>query len=76
MRRKEKDIILISNSTGHSDLFIILPCDRYWSKIQNVLLPGQMANALPDSYNRVFQMNLKLLLKNLLDNRPVGCVLV
>ena len=72
MRQKMDDIITISNTFGHSDIFITMTCNPYWPEIQNALLLSQRADDRPDLCNRVFRMKLKLLLKHLKDDEPFG----
>ncbi len=44
MRKMIHDIIAISNSIGHPDVFIAMSCYPYWLEIQNDLLSGQKAD--------------------------------
>ena len=69
LRQKMLDIIAISNSVGHPDIFITMTCDSYWPEIQNELLADERADNRPDLCDRVFSMKLKLLLKHLKDDR-------
>ncbi len=75
MRQKMHDIIAISNSLGHPDVFITMTCNPYWPEVQSALLPEQGAEDRPDLYDMVFRMKLKLLLQNLKDSRTFGRVL-
>ena len=75
MRLKMHDIIPISNSIGHPDVFITMTCNPHWPEIQSGLLPGQRPEDRPDLCDRVFRMKLKLLLAYLKDASPFGCVL-
>ncbi len=70
MRQKMHDIIAISNSVGHPDIFITMTCNPYWPEIQNTLLPDQRADNTPDLCDRLFRMKLKLLLKHLKEDKP------
>ncbi len=71
MRQKIHDIIAISNSVGHPDIFITI-CNPYWPKIQNTLLPRQRAGDRSVRCDRVFRMKLNLLLKHLTEDEPFG----
>ena len=71
-RQKMHDVIAISNSVGHPDIFITMTCNPYWPEIQNALLADQRADDRPDLCDRLFRMKLKLLLKHLKDDRSFG----
>ena len=72
MRQKMHDIIAISNSVGHPDIFITMTCNPHWPEIQEALLTGRRADERPDLCDRVFRMKLKLLLKHLKEDEPFG----
>ena len=75
MRQKIHDIVAISNSIDHTDVFIIMACNPRWPEIQSDLFPGKRFEDRPDLCERMFQMKLKLLLAYLKDASPFGCVL-
>ena len=72
MRQKMHDIIAISNSIGHPDVFLTMTCNPRWPEIQESLLPGQRAQDRPDLCNRVFRMKHKLLMVHLKEDEPFG----
>ena len=72
MRQKMHDIIAISNSLGHPDIFLTMTCNPYKPEIQNALLAGQKADDRPDLCDRVFRMKLKLLLEHLKEDEHFG----
>ena len=59
MRLKMYDIISISNSIGHPDVFLTMTCNPNWPEILDALLPGQTPSDRPDICNRVFKMKQK-----------------
>ena len=65
MRQKMHDIIAISNTLVHPDIFIRIICNPYCPETQNRLLASQVADYSSDLCDRVFHMKLKLLLKHL-----------
>ena len=69
------DIIAISSSVGHPDLFKAMTCNLNWPEIQSALLPGQRPENRLDLCDRVFRMKLKVLLAYLKDANHFGCVL-
>ena len=48
MRQKIHDIIAISNTLGHPDIFITMTCNPYLSETQNALLASQRVGDRPD----------------------------
>ena len=81
MRWRIHDLIAISNSLGHSDIFITMTCDPYWPEIQNALLACQRANDIPDLFDRVFRMKSNFFWSiwkktNLLENWMRFCLLL
>ncbi len=72
MRQKMHDIIAISNSIGHPDVFLTMNCNPRWPEIEDSLLPGQRATDRPDLCNRVFRIKHKLLMTNLKEDYPFG----
>ena len=61
MEQKMHDVIVISSTLGHTDIFAIVACNPYWPDIQNVLLRCQRAGDRPDPCDHIFRMKLKLL---------------
>ena len=59
MREKMHDIIAISNSIGHPDVFLTMTYNPQWPEIEESRLPGQRANDRPDLSNRSFRMKHK-----------------
>ena len=72
MRMKMHDIIAISNSIGHPDVFLTMTCNPYWPEITDSLFPGQRSDDRPDLCNRVFKMKLRILLQYLKNEEPFG----
>ncbi len=70
MRQKMHDIIAISNSIGHPDVFLTITSNPRWPEIEESLLPGQCACDRPDLCNRVFQMKQKILMTHLKEDQP------
>ncbi len=69
MQQKIHDVIAITNSLGHPDVFITVNCNPYWTEVQSTLLPVQRAEDKSDLSDWVFRMKLKLLLLCLKDSR-------
>ena len=65
------DIIAISNSIDHPDMFLPMNCNTRWPEIEAYLLPGQQASDRPDLSNRVFRMKHKLLTAQLKEDKPL-----
>ena len=72
MRMKMHDIIAISNTIGHPDVFLTMTCNPAWPEITDALFPGQKANDRPDLCNRVFKMKQRILLQYLKTEEPFG----
>ncbi len=68
------DIIAISNSIGHHDLFLTMTCNSKWPEILDSFLPGQNYTDRPDLCNRVFRMKHKVLMTHLKEDQPFGRV--
>ena len=64
------DIIAISNTLGHLDIFTTMTCNPYWYEIQDPLLVSQRLEGRIDLCDRVFHMKLKLLFKHLKEDKP------
>ena len=75
MRQKMHDIIAISNSLGHPDIFLTITCNPKWPEIEGALLAGQKSDDCADLGNRVFGMKWKLLMSYLKENQPFGRVI-
>ena len=56
------DIVAISNSIGHLNVFITITCNPNWPEVQTASLSGQKTEDRLDLCDRMFRMNLKLLL--------------
>ena len=69
MRQKMHDIIAISNSPGHPDIFVTMTFHPNWPEIQNALLLDQRADDRPELCDHVFRMELKILLKHLKEEK-------
>lgn len=74
MRQKMHDIIAISNSLGHPDVFLTMTCNPKWPEIESALLPSEKSTDRPDVCNRVFRMKWKLLMSYLKESKPFGDV--
>ena len=72
MRMKMHDIISISNSLGHPDVFLTMTCNPYWPEITDAIFEGQKSQDRPDICNRVFKMKQKILLEYLKSENPFG----
>ena len=72
MWQKMHDIIVISNTLGHPNIFITITCNPNWPEMQNTLFACKIANDRPDLRGRIFRMKLKLLLKHLKENELFG----
>ena len=72
MRMKMHDIISISNSLGHPDVFLTMTCNPYWPEITDAIFEGQKPQDRPDICNRVFKMKQKMLLQYLKSENPFG----
>jgi hypothetical protein len=70
-----QDGMAIVRKLGKADLFITFTCNPKWPEIVKNLLPGQTAADRPDLVARVFQLRLRHLLKQLLDEGVFGEVL-
>jgi len=55
MRQNLQDIIAMSNTFGHPDIFLTMTCNPKWPEITRALLPGQTAVDRPDLSTRVFR---------------------
>lgn len=75
MRQKMQDIIAISNSIGHLDIFLTMTCNPRWPEMVNALLPGQKSRDRPDLSDRMLRMKLKLLLNYIKEEKPFGEVI-
>ena len=56
---------------GHPLFFITFTCNPKWPEITSLLLPGQTASDRPDLTGRVFELELKALLKRLSEGMSV-----
>ena len=74
MPLKMHDIISISNSIGHPDVFLTMTCNPNWTEILDALLPGQIPSDRPDICNLVFKMKQKILLKYLKEENPFNFI--
>ncbi len=72
MRRKMHDIITISNSIEHPDVFLTMTWNPRWPEIEESLLPGQLTSDRPDLCNRVFRMKHKILMTHLKEDQTFG----
>ena len=72
MRQKMHDIIAISITLGHHEIFIAMICNPYWPEIQNALLASQRTDGIRDLCDRDFRIKLKLLLKVLKEDERFG----
>ncbi len=72
LRQKMHDIIAISNSISHPDVFLTMTCNLRWFEIQQSLIPSQKADNRPDLCNRVFRMKHKLLKTHSKEDEPFG----
>ena len=66
------DIVVISNTLGHLNIFITITCNPNWPEKQNALFACQISDERLDLRDRIFCMKLKLLLKHLKENEPFG----
>ena len=64
------DVIAISYSIGHPDVFKTMTCDPSWPEIQSALLPKQIDEYRPDLCETVFRIKLVLFLDYLRDGSP------
>ncbi len=72
MRQKMLNIIEISNSIGHPDVFLTMTFNPRWTEIKETLLPDQRAFDRPDLCNRVFRMKHKILMTHSKEDQPFG----
>ena len=56
-----QDIIAISNSLGHPDIFITMNCNPNWPETKNALLLDKSVDDRPELCDRVLHIKLKLL---------------
>jgi hypothetical protein len=70
-----QDGMAIVRTIGKPDLFITITCNPNWPEITNALLPGQSAQDRPDLCARVFNMKLKVILKEILNEDIFGKVI-
>ena len=54
MRQKIHDIIAISNTLGHPDIFVTMTCNPNWLEMQKPSLASQKADGRPDLCDRFF----------------------
>ena len=59
---------------GAPDLFITFSCNPKCEAITKSLLPGQSSDDRPDIVNRVYMMQLKEMIKDIVENKVFGKV--
>ena len=66
------DAMALVGKLGKPDLFLTFTCNPKWSEIIENLLPGQTASDRPDLVNRVFNMKLESLMKDVCKDDVLG----
>ena len=74
MKQNYQDAMTIVRHFGKPDLFITFTCNPNWPEIQHSIFPGQYAKERPDIVVRVFNIKLKELMKDLVNNQVFGKV--
>src|SRR5438046_1287271 len=57
---------------GHADFFITFTCNPKWNEITSNISPGSSPTDHPDVVSRVFNLNLKALMDDLLNKHVLG----
>ena len=70
-----QDSMSLVRRFGKPDLFITFTCNPNWPEIQRNLQPGNTAMDEPDLVNRVFHMQLKEFMNDIVKNEIYGKVL-
>ncbi len=69
------DIIATSPKMGHPDIFLTMTCNPNWPEIRRSLLPRQFSKDRPDLCARVFNLNLKVFMETVIEDKICGNVL-
>ena len=69
------DALAIVREYGKPDFFVTFTANPAWPEIRNNLAPGEHAVNRPDLVARVFQLKLKALLKDLIQESVLGQVM-
>jgi hypothetical protein len=72
MHKNYQDAMAIIRKYMKPDLFITITCNSNWPEIRDNLLPNQTAADRPDLCVWVFNLKLKALLQDLLNNHVLG----
>ena len=75
MQKRYQNAMAIVRVYGKPTLFITFTCNPNWKEIQEELLPRQISSNRPDMVVRVFNLKLKALLHDLLENNVLGKVI-
>ena len=57
---------------GKPDLFVTITTNPNWIEIQNELLPHETSNDRPDLITRVFNLNHKALIEDIVNKNILG----
>ena len=74
MKQNYQDAMTVVRHFGRPDFFITFTCNPNWPEIQNSIFPGKNTNQRPDIVVRVFNIKLKELMKDLVNNQVFGKV--
>ena len=74
MRQLYQDAMSVVTRHGKPDLFITFTCNPRWPEITENLQPGQDASNRPDLVARVFNLKVKELIEDIVDNKVFGPV--
>jgi hypothetical protein len=67
-----QDAMSVVREFGKPDLFITFTCNPSWIEITSNMLPNQASNERADLISRVFQLKLKMLIKDLKSGAAFG----
>jgi hypothetical protein len=74
MNQLFQDSLAIVRNYGKPDIFITVTRNPHWKEIANELLPGQKPEDRPDIVVRVFNMKLKEIMRDIVNNAIFGKV--
>jgi hypothetical protein len=74
MNQLFQDSLAIVQNYGKPDIFMTVTCNPHWREIANELLPGQKPEDRPDIVIHVFNMKLKEIMNDVVQNAVFGKV--
>jgi hypothetical protein len=75
MHQHFQDSMVLACYFKKVDLFLTMTCNAKWEEITRELRPGETADDRPDLVSHVFQLKKKALLKDILEDEVLGCVI-